>query len=248
MFHPEIPLFFRLVLVAHITAGFLALVVAPVALATVKGGKLHRRFGRAYVYAMYFVGASALVLAPVFQSWFLAGVAIFSSYMATSGWRVLSRKRPDRGQRARPIDWIVAFAACAAGVALVGAGIVARDYFGGFTIVVIVLGAISALLGARDIRSFLDPPKDRNAWLFAHLANMIGAYIATVTAFSATNFHFLHPIALRWLWPTVLGTIAIVYWTRRYKARFAKAREASSGGVMPIAANAASAVQAVGSP
>lgn len=38
-----------LVRAGHITAGFTALVVAPGAMLTVKGGQWHRRWGRVYV-------------------------------------------------------------------------------------------------------------------------------------------------------------------------------------------------------
>jgi hypothetical protein len=51
---------------------------------------------------------------------------------------------------------------------------------------------------------------------------MLAAYIATVTAFSAVNFTFLHPIWVRWLWPTVAGTVLITYYTTRYKTAIAR--------------------------
>jgi hypothetical protein len=52
------------------------------------------------------------------------------------------------------------------------------------------------------------------------MGNMLGAYIATVSAFSVVNFGFLPPLA-RWLWPTVVGVPLIVAWTRSYRRRFA---------------------------
>jgi hypothetical protein len=48
---------------------------------------------------------------------------------------------------------------------------------------------------------------------------MMAAYIATVTAFSAVNFHFLPPVA-RWLWPSVVGTLGILVWVRYYRKKF----------------------------
>lgn len=48
-----------------------------------------------------------------------------------------------------------------------------------------------------------------------HLGNMIGAYIATVTAVSATNLTpFIGVVA--WLWPTALGVPLIWYWQAKY--------------------------------
>ena len=52
---------------------------------------------------------------------------------------------------------------------------------------------------------------------------MLAAYIATVTAFSVVNFDFLPPI-IRWLWPTIVGTVGIVIWTRYYRKKFTRRR------------------------
>jgi hypothetical protein len=51
------------------------------------------------------------------------------------------------------------------------------------------------------------------------MANMIGSYLAAVTAFSVVNFHFL-PTTVRWLWPTMIGTPLIAVWITYYKVRF----------------------------
>jgi hypothetical protein len=78
-----------------------------------------------------------------------------------------------------------------------------------------------------DIRAFLDPPTQKQAWWFTHMTRMLSAYIATVTAFSVVNFRFLSPVA-RWLWPTMLGTLIITIWTRYYRKKFD--RQHAEGG------------------
>jgi hypothetical protein len=50
------------------------------------------------------------------------------------------------------------------------------------------------------------------------MAGMLGSYIATVSAFSVVNFAFLPP-AVRWLWPTAIGTPLITVWITYYKRR-----------------------------
>ena len=62
----------------HVATGFLALAAGAGALATEKGGRRHRRFGRTYVYSMAVVSGTALVLYPLgpgFWRLFLALVA-----------------------------------------------------------------------------------------------------------------------------------------------------------------------------
>src|SRR5437867_9340159 len=76
--------------------------------------------------------------------------------------------------------------------------------------------------GPRRMRRVRWAAADRNAWWFAHMAGMLGSYVATVSAFSVVNFTFL-PIAVRWLWPTVIGTPLIALWITYYKIRFRRA-------------------------
>jgi uncharacterized membrane protein len=46
----------RTILWVHVLAGTLALVVAPIALLTAKGGLAHRRWGKVYFWSMAVVG------------------------------------------------------------------------------------------------------------------------------------------------------------------------------------------------
>jgi hypothetical protein len=207
-------------LAAHIAVGFVALGAAPIAMLVSKGGKTHRRFGKIYFWSMLFVALSAIVLVVAFKSpsW-LGMLAIFAAYLALSGYRVLYRKRPSDPPTA--IDFGISLFGLASGVTLIGwaswrswAG--AR---GPFPIIAMVLGATAVWLAGKELRAFFSPSRDRRAWWFRHMQSMLAAYIATVTAFSATNFRFLPPL-LRWLWPLVLGTVGITAWVTYYKLRF----------------------------
>jgi hypothetical protein len=88
-----------------------------------------------------------------------------------------------------------------------------------FGIVPVVFGALGMVLSGLDVRRFVQPPADRDAWWFAHMAGMLGSYIATVSAFSVVNFDFL-PTTVRWLWATVIGTPLIAIWIASYRRRF----------------------------
>ena len=52
----------RIILWVHVLAGTLALVVAPIAILTAKGGLAHRRWGKVYFWSMAVVAASAVVV------------------------------------------------------------------------------------------------------------------------------------------------------------------------------------------
>jgi hypothetical protein len=52
------------------------------------------------------------------------------------------------------------------------------------------------------------------------MTGMLTPYIAAVTAFWVVNFAFL-PTTVRWLWPTLVGTVGIVAWVRYYRTQCA---------------------------
>src|SRR5262245_59509854 len=114
----------RILLSLHIAAGTVALIVAPAAMFTVKGGRAHRRWGIIYFWSMALFALSAVVLSLWRPRIFLTLLAVFSFYQAFAGYRVLWRKRPARGEKPRAIDWAAAIATFGASAALVVLGLV----------------------------------------------------------------------------------------------------------------------------
>jgi uncharacterized membrane protein len=102
------PIWMRSLLILHVGAGFSSFLLAPVALATAKGGRQHKRWGMVYLWSMGVVAATALPMALYRPVLFLALVAVFSFYAAFSGYRVLKLKQLARGGSAKPVDWIAA--------------------------------------------------------------------------------------------------------------------------------------------
>lgn len=213
-------------LVVHVMAGFVALFVAPGAMLARKGSHWHRRWGKVFVGAMSVVAASALFLALAGGDTFLSLVAIFSFYLAFSGWRVLRRKRLVSGDRPPTLDLGVTLVTLLASGSLALYGVWQIAAGSSFGAVAVAFGALGCTLSGRDLRNMIHPPQEKRWWWFVHMVNMLAAYIATVSAFSAVNFDFLPPL-VQWLWPTVVGTPAIFAWVTYYKRRFAS-REAAN--------------------
>ena len=208
---------FKFILMLHVIFGVIAFVAAPGAMMAKKGSLWHKRFGSAFFYAMMAVAASAFILWTLGSQLFLMLLAVFSFYLAFSGYRAVKIKNG----KAETIDWFVAGAALLAGKGLVVMGALALYKGNNFGYVTLALGAGCAFSAARDLLRFARPVTDRQAWLINHLTKMLGAYIATVTAVSAVNFHFLPPV-WRWLWPTIIIGPMIFMWVRKYKTRPAK--------------------------
>ena len=215
------PVWMRVLLVVHIAAGFSAFLLAPVALATAKGGKQHRRWGMVYLWAMGIVAGTALPMALYRPVLFLALVAVFSFYAAFSGYRVTKLKDLARGGHAKPIDWIAGGVTFGSSLALALLGAFRPAVVQNMGIVSIVFGLIGMRLAAIQLLSFVRKPKERMFWWYTHLGNFIGSYIAAWTAFSVTTITpRLGPAWYLWLWPTMIGVPAIIITTGYYKRKF----------------------------
>jgi uncharacterized membrane protein len=223
------PIWVRVFLGVHIAAGFTAFVLAPVALATAKGGKQHKRWGMVYLWAMGMVAGTAVPMALYRPVLFLALVAVFSFYSAFSGYRVTKLKSLAQGGGAETVDWLAASVTFCASACLAGFGAFQPALVHNMGIVAVVFGFIGMYLAGVDMWHFVNKPTEKMFWWYTHLGNMIGSYIAAWTAFLVTNVH-LHGfskgtfIFLRvaiWLVPTLIGTPAITLTIIHYKRKFA---------------------------
>ncbi|SMP36015.1 hypothetical protein [Halobellus salinus] len=198
----------------HIAAGTVAVLAGLGALVTTKGGLRHRQAGKLFLIAISVVVATVFGLLAINPTTFriiLTLVAIFSGYLAFSGYRVLARKRPE--DDADVIDWSATgtvFVAC------LGLGVWGVTWFLGgqsFGIVMVIFGAIGVIFATLDGWTFRR--EGTGEWTVTHLQRMIAAFISTVSAVSAVN---LTPIMgiWAWIWPTIVGVPLIVYWSNTY--------------------------------
>ena len=91
----------------HWVAGGVALLVAPLAMAVRKGGRWHRRWGKAFVYAMAIVCVTAIAISIPKDNYLMALVAVFSFHLTATGWRALYLKKLHKGQRPTAVDWLL---------------------------------------------------------------------------------------------------------------------------------------------
>ncbi len=211
-------------LVAHVVFGLGSLLAAGGALLATKGGRRHRLWGRFYVAGMTVVCISGVMLAVAVESVFLGCIALFSGYFVYSGTRFAHRGVG----KASVFDWLMLgfFFAIALGMAALAAAF--YDVQDERWVVLSAFAALALLLGYSDARHYrsLQKTKEtatqsvaergqaRRARVKKHLAHMLGATIATTTAFTVTNIQS-EPIWIAWLAPTALFLPLIFYWTRR---------------------------------
>ena len=212
-------------------------VLAPVALATAKGGRQHKRWGMVYLWSMGVVSCTALPMTLFRPVLFLALVSVISAYLALSGYRVLKLKNLASGGSAQPIDWAAACIAFLASASLAALGCFRPAAVQHIQVVAILLGSVGMGGTAADIYLFLRKPTEKMFWWYPHLAKFIGSYVAAWTAFStATLSHiFRHAGIILWLWPAAVGIPAIILTTAYYKRRLAS-RQVAAASNNPVSA------------
>ncbi|HTF71986.1 MAG TPA: hypothetical protein VK638_55895 [Edaphobacter sp.] len=220
--HIHDPLWVKVFLAIHIAAGTMSFLLAPVALATAKGGRQHKRWGKVYLWSMGAVAATAVPMAFFFPVRFLALVAVFSFYLAFAGYRVLRLKDLSRGGDAKPIDWTAGVVTFAASALLVWLSAFRPASVEVIPTVGVIFGLIGISAAMRQMISFVYKPKEKMFWWYGHLGNFIGSYIAAWSAFSVVTLgQLLGNTWYLWLWPSILGVPAVAATTVYYKRKFA---------------------------
>ena len=206
----------RPLLYLHILAGFISLGIAYLLLFIKKGNKRHKKLGMIYVYGMstIFVTAIPLSLLGEFNP-FLFVIAIFSFYLAFSGYR----QGRDRNGAREQIDKVLGVFITATGILFYSMAVSLFLIKDSMWITSVLFGSIALVLGINDFRrmKIVERPNfyDR---INLHLNLMLAATIATTTAFIVT----IEPFATNWFnWvaPTIVGTPIIIYFSKRELAK-----------------------------
>ena len=206
----------RPLLYLHILAGFISLAIAYILLFIKKGNKRHKKLGMIYVYGMttIFVTAIPLSLLGEFNQ-FLFVIAIFSFYLAFSGYR----QGRDRNGAREQIDKVLGVFITATSILFYSMAVSLYLIEDSMWITSVVFGSIALGMGINDFRRMkIDERPDFYDRTNLHLNLMLAGTIATTTAFIVT----LNPFSIDWLnWvaPTIVGTPIIIYFSRRELAK-----------------------------
>ena len=208
---------YPVLLAIHIVAGFTALLASVVAVASPKGARWHVYAGRVFVIGMALVFGTALPMTLIKPNLFLLLVAVFSLYLALSGWL---RARNRRGIPTTP-EWIAAGAMVLAAALLGTRGVAMIRADDSMGTVLLVFGGIGGSLALRDLAALRHQRYKGTTRVVAHLQRMLAGTIAAVTAFTVVNVR-IEPRVFVWLAPTVLLTPVIVYWSVRLRRAAAR--------------------------
>ncbi|ETX05561.1 MAG: hypothetical protein ETSY2_22250 [Candidatus Entotheonella gemina] len=205
---------FNTLLILHITAGFTALVTAFVAIFSKLinvAHQWHLYSGRIYFWAMFVIFVTSIPMSILHPNLFLFLISIFSFYYALTGWRLAKNRRGTP----QLIDWTTASIMSFTSIVMIlyGSYMLISHTNG---IILLVFGVLGSSSGYRDFKRLRAGGVRGQARIAEHLSGMMGATIATITAFLNNNVTF-HPEVVVWLGPTLVISPLIVWWNRQLR-------------------------------
>ena len=183
-----------------------------------KGSKPHKIMGKLFSLGML---TSSLISIPIAcmpnrKNIFLLLIGLFTIYLVISGNQILTFKS-NKKNAAKPIDKIISGSMFMLSTLMVlwGALGLIKGHSGFFLFV--FFGGFGLSLTIRDFIFYKHFKTQRMGWLSIHIGKMVGAFIASITAFVVAGLGIGSLIA--WTLPSVLGTIYIVYWRQKMKSK-----------------------------
>ena len=207
----------QLSLITHIVAGAVMLLSAPFAfIINVKSIKNHRLAGKIFNYAMTIVGITTVI--GVFKrpdnlfSYFLLAIMVLTAFSVVKGVRAIQVMK---GSPINKVDYINLAFIGVSGLFLLGAATYVHFFnlSGEVTILFGVFGLVCLAEIYPSLKRFKNP-KEVN-WFRVHIGSMMGAFIASTTAFVVNALKFL-PFLVQWFGPTVVLVPLIIYYQRKF--------------------------------
>lgn len=217
----------KVLLSIHVIAGFCSLITFMIPVIVKKGSKVHRKVGWIYVYNMWIVIISAMLLSVnnflvgnIVRAVFLGYLAVITAGPLWYGITILKFKKDiplSYLKKRRVVDIVI--------VLLAIVNLVYFYYLGGKgqAILLLIFGLLGLTNMPKAIASY-SKIREKANWYMDHLEGMITAGIAAYTAFFAFGGYtffgnlFNGPwVAIPWILPSIFGAFAIGYYKRKYK-------------------------------
>ena len=215
-------LLLKVIFLAHIFAGGITLISGPIAIFyNFKQPRNHKLAGKIFFYAMFFVCASAVIgflkqPDQIFYQ-FLLGIAVLVWAGIMRGIRSVMLMK---GGKITNFDWVYTSILGFAGLAMVGwAGwLLSMNVNIAFPILFTVFGAGALKDTVKNYRIFSNwENMSKFQWMELHLVSMLGAFIASTTAFTVNAAPFL-PWPAQWFGPTVMLVPVVYFFVKKVKS------------------------------
>lgn len=209
----------KILIYIHAFLGGIGLITGIGSIIVKKGSLIHKRMGKLFSIGM--IGSSLISIPvswlPNHENLFLFLIGCFTIYLVLAGNRALRFKTL---KKETLIDKTLSGSMLFFSIVMLVTGIYGILNGSTFSVLFLFFGGFGLLLTLRDFQFYKNPRKRKNGWLIAHIGKMIGALIASITAFIIAGLGIGNLIA--WILPTIIGTIYIIYWTRKMKVKAIK--------------------------
>lgn len=208
----------KVLIYIHAFFGGIGLITGIGSIAVKKGGLNHKRLGKIFSYSMVISSLISLLVArmPNHENLFLFLIRIFTIYMVLVGNRALTLKNKTKN-KADIIDKTISGIMLIASLFMIVIGVLGIIQKIDNSILYLFFGGFGIFMTLKDFETYKNFTKNKNAWLKSHLGRMIGALIASLTAFMVAGLNI--GTLMMWILPTILGTIYIIYWNRKLKTK-----------------------------
>lgn len=206
----------KILIYIHAFLGGIGLITGMISIFVKKGGFNHKRTGKIFSYSMILSSLISLFVSrmPNHENLFLFLIGIFTIYLILAGNRALSLKGKTKADL---VDKLVSGIMLLVSIGMLIMGIIGIIQKVENSILYLFFGGFGAFMTIRDFQTFKVFTEKKNIWLINHLGRMIGALIASVTAFLVAGLHI--GTTLVWILPTILGTFYIIFWTRKFTSQ-----------------------------
>jgi len=216
----------KILLGVHVAAGFSSIVLFWLPMFSKKGGTLHIKSGKLYVFAMWIVVITAallsiknVIIGNYVQAVFLGFLSLITSGPLWYAIAVLDQKK-GRTPAYKKKLFIFNVTVLTSAIAMIIYGLMIDN---NTKILMFIFGALGLTTTGDVIGHFRNKPS-RLTWIQEHLIGMITTGIAAYTAFFVFGgrafFEGLFPgywAIVPWVAPGVLGGIANVIYKRKYE-------------------------------
>lgn len=200
-------------IIIHVVAGILALIVGVISYASIKGGSVHRKYGRIFLVFMGTVVMTAIIGVVFFRDRpFLTVITIQSFYMATSGFRALKYKQEGPGL----VDLGLVIILLSAGGLFIWNMQTANIVWDDKVVYYLLIFLFS--VGVYDVLRILKVINWPSAWLPEHFLKMTSAYTALFSAGMGTALPNLG--AYTQIVSAMMGTVLLIGVIWRFRDKF----------------------------
>lgn len=208
----------KIIIYIHAFFGGIGLISGTVVMLIKKGNAIHKKMGKVFSVGMLVSSILSLVICafPHHHNSFLLMIGIFTIYMILMGNRILKYKRKNYENK---LDKIISGTMFLISIVMIIYGLLPLFSNHGIGILFLIFGFLGGFMSYRDFVLY-NNPENYKKWTMNHVGKMVGAYIASVTAFLVAGAGFGGNIYF-WIVPSIIGTIYIFSWSKKLNKKVA---------------------------